>query len=390
MTGRARAEAGSRDAGAALLSEEEVLVRDSARRAARSILGATAAERDRSKAWPHAELAEMARLGFMGMLTPEAYGGSGGSFFAYCLALEEIAAADCGAATIIHVHNTALYGIARHGSEAQKQRWLPPGARGERIGAWLLTEPQAGSDTAAIRTSARRDGDAFVLEGTKQFISNGSEAGVAMVQAVTDPAAGRRGITTFIVDPATPGYEVVRLEDKLGQHTAHTAQIRLDGVRVPMENVLGEVGAGYRIGMSGLADGRVAIAAQAVGVAQAALDAAVKYAQEREAYGAPIIELQAVAFQLAEMAMGVDVARQYWRHAARLVDAGLPCFKEASIAKLYATEMAERVCSDAIQIHGGYGYLRDFPVERYYRDVRVCKIYEGTSHIQKLIISRNL
>ncbi len=390
MSGKMRTQAGSTDTGAALLSEEEALVRESARRAARRILGATAAERDRTEAWPRAELAEMAKLGFMGMLVPEAYGGSGGNFFAYCLALEEIAAADCGAGTIMHVHNTALYGIARHGTEAQKQRWLPSGARGERIGAWLLTEPQAGSDTAAIRTSARRDGDVFVIDGTKQFISNGSEAGVAMVQAVTDPAAGRGGITTFIIDPSSPGYEVARIEEKLGQRTAHVAQIRLDGLRVPAENVLGEIGGGYRIGMSGLADGRVAIAAQAVGTAQAALEAAVKYAQEREAYGRPIIELQAVAFQLAEMAMGVDVARQYWRHAARLIDAGLPCFKEASIAKLYASEMAERVCSDAIQIHGGYGYLRDFPVERYARDVRVCKIYEGTSHIQKLIISRNL
>jgi len=282
------------------------------------------------------------------------------------------------------------YTIARFGTPAQKQQFLPPAARGEKIGAWLLTEPHAGSDTAAIRTSARRDGDAFIVNGTKQFISNGSEAGTAMVVAVTDPDAGKRGVTAFILDTATPGYKVLRVESKLGQHTAHTAQIQLDNVRIPAANVLGTVGGGYALTMSGLADGRIAIAAQAVGVAQAALDAAVRYAREREAYGAPIMKLQAVGFSLAEMATQVEAARQLYRHAARLLEAGLPCNSEASMAKLFATEMAERVCSDALQVFGGYGYLQDFPVERYCRDVRVCKIYEGTSDIQKLIISRNL
>ena len=262
--------------------------------------------------------------------------------------------------------------------------------RGDKIGAFLLTEPHAGSDTAAFRTTARRDGDHFVLNGTKQFISNGSEAGTVVVVARTDPEAGKHGFTTFIVDPAMPGYSVSRVEQKLGQRTAHVAQIQLEDLRVPAEDALGEIGGGYRIVMGGLFDGRIAIAAQAVGIAQAALDAAVRYANEREAYGAPLMQLQAISFRLAEMASQVDVARQYYIHAARLAEAGQPCAKEAAIAKLFASEMAERVCSDALQVHGGYGYLQDFPVERYYRDVRVCKIYEGTSDIQKLIISRHL
>ena len=261
---------------------------------------------------------------------------------------------------------------------------------GKKIGAWLLTEPHAGSDTAALRTTARRDGDYFVVNGSKQFISNGSEAGTALILAVTDKSAGKRGITAFVVDTATPGYVVTRLEEKLGQHTAHTAQVQLDNLRIPASSVLGEIGGGYRIAMAGLADGRIAVAAQAVGVAKAAVAAAIKYAREREAYGAPIFNLQAISFRLAEMATQVEVARQYYLHAARLLEAGVPCVKEASMAKLFATEMAEQVCSDALQVHGGYGYLRDFPVERYCRDVRVTKIYEGTSDIQKVIIARNL
>ncbi len=386
--GTQQAEA-SAQTGAAFLSQEETMTRDAARRIAQEVIAPTAAERDRTSAWPHRELEALGELGFMGMLVPEAYGGTHAGFMSYCLALEEISAADCGVGTIFHVHNSALYSLALFGTEAQKRRYLPAAASGKQIGAWLLTEPHAGSDTAALRTSARRDGDVFVLNGTKQFISNGSEAGVAMALAVTDPSAGRRGFTAFVLDPKDPAYKVLRVESKLGQHTAHTAQIQLDDLRVPLDNVLGEVGGGYRVAMSLLSDGRIAIAAQAVGVAQAAVDAAVRYAHEREAYGAPIIKLQAVAFKLAEMATQVEAARQLYRHAARMLAAGLPCSKEAAMAKLFASEMAERVCSDALQVHGGYGYLNDFPVERYCRDVRVCKIYEGTSDIQKLIISRS-
>ncbi|MBN8960241.1 MAG: acyl-CoA dehydrogenase family protein [Rhizobiales bacterium] len=372
------------------LSDQQIMVRDVARGVATDTIAPTAAERDRTAAWPHAELKALASLGFMGMLPSEQYGGSNAGFLSYCLAFEEIAAADAGVGTIFHVHNTTAYTIGLHGTEAQKQKYLPPMLRGEKIGAFLLTEPQAGSDTSAFRATAHRDGDHYVLNGTKQFISNGSEAGMTIVLARTDPQAGRKGFTTFLVDPTSPGYNIARVEDKLGQRTAHIAQIQLDNLRVPAENVLGEVGGGYKIVMGGLSDGRIAIAAQAVGVAQAALDAAIRYASEREAYGKPIAALQAVSFHLAEMAAQVDVARQYYIHAARLLEAGVPCFKEAAIAKLTASEMAEKVCSDALQVHGGYGYLKDFPVERYYRDVRVCKIYEGTSDIQKQIIARSL
>ncbi|WP_109807644.1 acyl-CoA dehydrogenase family protein [Sphingosinithalassobacter portus] len=374
-----------------MLSDQQCMIRDLARKIASEVLAPTAAERDRTSAWPTDELATLAAQGFMGMTVPEEFGGSDTGFLAYCLAIEEIAAADAGISTIVHVHSLgATHIVAKHGNAEQKERLLPAMAAGEKIGAFLMTEPQAGSDTSAIRTTARRDRDDFVLNGTKQFISNGSEAGLAIVFARTNPDAGKRGFTTFLVEPPAEGYVVSRIEDKLGQHTAHVAQIQLDELRVPMANVLGEVDGGYGIAMSGLSDGRISIAAQSVGIARAALDAAVHYAREREVAGKPIIEQQAIAFTLAEMAAQVDVARQYYIHAARLHEAGLPCAKEASIAKLFASEMAEKVCSEALQIHGGYGYLSDFPVERYYRDARVCTIYEGTSHIQKLIISRNL
>ncbi|MEJ2410593.1 MAG: acyl-CoA dehydrogenase family protein [Novosphingobium sp.] len=372
-------------------SDQQCMIRDSARKIARDVLTPTAAERDRTSAWPTDELRMLAAQGFMGMAVPEEFGGSETGFLAYCLAIEELSAADAGVGTIVHVHSLgAAHIIAKHGSAEQKKRLLPAMATGEKIGAFLMSEPQAGSDTSAMRTTARRDGDDFVINGTKQFISNGGEAGVAIVFARTNPDAGKRGFTTFLVEPPAEGYVVSRVEDKLGQRTAHVSQIQLDELRVPKENVLGTVDGGYAIAMSGLSDGRISIAAQSVGIATAALEAAVQYAREREVAGKPIMELQGVGFDLAEMAAQVDVARQYYIHAARLLEAGLPCSKEASIAKLFASEMAEKVCSEALQIHGGYGYLTDFPVERYYRDVRVCKIYEGTSHIQKLIIARSL
>lgn len=371
-------------------TEEQTLIRETARRVASEIVGPTAAQRDSESAWPRDELKALAELGFLGMLIPEQYGGTGAGVLDFCLAQHEISKVDAGLATIVHVHNFTALCIAEHGTDEQKQRYLPAMAAGKSIGAFLLTEPHAGSDTAALRTSARRDGDHFVLNGTKQFISNGSEAGVGVVFAITDKAAGKRGASTFLIDPSAPGYHVTRVESKLGQHTAHTAQIALEDYRVPAANLLGAQGDGYRTVMGGLCDGRIGIAFIAAGVARAALDAAVKYAREREAYGAPLIALQGVAFDLADMAAQVDVAWQYCLHAARLRDAGVDCIKEASIAKLFASEIAEKVCSDALQIHGGYGYLTDFPVERYLRDVRITKIYEGTSHIQKLIISRHL
>jgi alkylation response protein AidB-like acyl-CoA dehydrogenase len=378
------------DSNRSFLTEQQTLIRDTARRVANEIIAPTAAERDLQSAWPRSELKALAELGFLGMLIPEQYGGSGAGILDFCIAQHEFAAVDAGLATIVHVHNFTALTIVEHGTEAQKQRYLPIMARGESIGAFLLTEPHAGSDTAALRASARRDGDHYVLNGTKQFISNGSEAGVGIAFAITDKAAGKRGASTFIIDPKAPGYSVTRIESKLGQHTALTAQIALEDYRVPAENLLGLEGNGYRTVMGGVSDGRIGIAFISAGVARGALDAAVKYAREREAYGGPLTKLQAVAFDLADMAAQVDVAWQYCLHAARLRDAGFDCIKEASIAKLFASEIAEKVCSDALQIHGGYGYLTDFPVERYLRDVRICKIYEGTSHIQKLIISRNL
>jgi alkylation response protein AidB-like acyl-CoA dehydrogenase len=373
------------------LSDQQRMIRDTARKLGRDVLAPTAAERDRTSAWPTQELKVLGAQGFMGMTVPEEYGGSGAGFLAYCLAIEELSAADGGVGTIVHVHNLgAAHVIARNGTAEQKQRLLPALASGEKIGAFLITEPQAGSETSALRTSARRDGDDFVINGTKQFISNGSKAGVAIIVARTNESAGKRGFTTFLVEPPAKGYIVSRVEDKLGQRTAHTAQIQLDDLRIPQENILGMIDGGYGIMMSGLSDGRIAVAAQAVGIAQAALEAAIRYSRERQVAGKPIMDLQGISFALADMAAQVDVARQYYIHAARLLEAGLPCAKEAAIAKLFASEMAEKVCSEALQVHGGYGYLRDFPVERYCRDVRVCKIYEGTSNIQKLIIARNL
>lgn len=374
----------------ALLSEQEIIIRESARRVATEVVASTAAERDRSGAWPHDEIKAVAAVGFMGMHAPEAYGGSGLSFVEYCLAIEEFAAADGGFATMMHVHNSAAHVLRTFGTEAQMARYLPGLASGERIAAFLLSEPHAGSDTAALRTTAKRDGDFYVVNGSKQWISNGSEAGFAFVVAATGEPGTRNRFSLMIVDPEDPGYQCLRIERKLGQHTAHTAQIQLDNMRVPVANLIGEEGRGYGKALSLLSDGRIAIAALAIGIARAALEAAIRYAKDREAYGKPLTELQAVSFDLAEMTMQVEVAHQYMLYAARLTDAGLPTSKEAAVAKLYASEMAEKVCSAALQVHGGYGYVNDFPVERYYRDVRVTKIYEGTSHIQKLIIARNI
>ena len=374
----------------ALLSEQEIIIRESARRVATEVVASTAAERDRSGAWPHDEIKAVAAVGFMGMHAPEAYGGSGLSFVEYCLAIEEFAAADGGFATMMHVHNSAAHVLRTFGTEAQMARYLPGLASGERIAAFLLSEPHAGSDTAALRTTAKRDGDFYVVNGSKQWISNGSEAGFALLVAATSEPGTRNRFSLMIVDPKDPGYQCLRIERKLGQHTAHTAQIQLDNMRVPVANLIGEEGRGYGKALSLLSDGRIAIAALAIGIARAALEAAIRYAKDREAYGKPLTELQAVSFDLAEMTMQVEVAHQYMLYAARLTDAGLPTGKEAAVAKLYASEMAEKVCSAALQVHGGYGYVNDFPVERYYRDVRVTKIYEGTSHIQKLIIARNI
>jgi alkylation response protein AidB-like acyl-CoA dehydrogenase len=312
-------------------------------------------------------------------------------YLSLAVAIEEIAAGDGSTSTIVSVQNSVVCGpIAAFGTDAQKEQYLRPLARGDWLGCFCLTEPQAGSDAATIATRADKRGNGYVLNGIKQFITSGKNADVAIVFAVTDKTAAKKGISAFIVDTKTPGYIVARVEDKLGQRASDTAQIVFDNCDVPAANLLGPEGDGYRIALANLEAGRIGIAAQAVGMARAAFDAALAYARERKSFGKPIVEHQAISFRLADMAVEIEAARQLIWHAAALRDAGEPCLKEASMAKLFASEIAERVCSAALQIHGGYGYVTDFPVERIYRDVRVCQIYEGTSEIQRLVIGRAL
>ncbi len=374
-----------------LLDDNQAMIEEMARRFAREKLAPHAAERDRTAEFPAETLAEMGALGFMGMLVPEDHGGSYTDHLSYAVALEEIAAGDGAVSTIMSVHNSVgCVPILRFGSDAQKAQYLTRMASGGWLGAFCLTEPQAGSDASALKTRARRTNSGWVLGGVKQFITSGQNADVAIVFAVTDPEAGKKGISAFIVPTDTPGYRVASLEKKMGQRLSDTAQIAFDAMELPAGALLGEEGQGYRIALSNLEGGRIGIASQSVGMARAALEAATAYAQDRHSMGRALVDHQAVAFRLAEMATQVEAARHLVRHAAALKDAGRPALKEASMAKLFASEMAERVCSAAIQVFGGYGYTADFPVERIYRDVRVCQIYEGTSDIQKLVIARAL
>ena len=374
-----------------ILTEEQIRIRDVARDFAKERLAPFAAEWDKARAFPADALREMGALGFLGMLLPEAYGGADTGYVAFTLALEEIAAGDGACSTIMSVQNSvASMPILKFGTEAQKQRFLPKLASGEWIGGFALSEPQAGSDASHLKARARRDGDDYIFSGTKQFITSGKNGRLVIAFAVTDPAAEKKGITAFIVPTDTPGYEVVRVEEKLGQHASDTCQIVFNDMRLPVELRLGEEGEGYRIALSNLEGGRIGIAAQSIGMARAAFEAARDYARERATFGKPLIDHQAIAFRLADMATHIAVARQMVLHAAALREAGRPCLTEASMAKLFASEMAEKVCSAAIQIHGGYGYLKDFPVERIYRDVRVCQIYEGTSEVQRMVIARTL
>ncbi len=374
-----------------LLTQEQEMIRDSLRAFAQERLAPFAAEWDRNHTFPREALRELAELGALGMVVPEQWGGAGMDYVSLVLALEEIAAGDGATSTIVSVQNSLACGIPnRYGNDAQKDEWLKPLARGEKLGCFCLTEPHVGSDASALKTTATRDGDSWVINGVKQFITTGREADVAIVFAVTDKAAGKKGISCFLVPTNTPGYIVARIEEKMGQKASDTAQILFENCRVPAGALLGAEGEGYKIALSNLEAGRIGIAAQCLGMARAALEAAVKYAHERETFGKPIFEHQAVNFRLADMATQLEAARQLVWHAATLKDAGRPCLKEASMAKLFASEMAEKVCSDAIQVHGGYGYVTDFPVERIYRDVRVCQIYEGASDIQRLVIGRSL
>ncbi len=372
-------------------TDEQLMIRDMARQFATDKLAPNAADWDQKSEFPTNAIKEMGELGLMGMVVPEAFEGAEADNISYAMALEEIAAGDGACSTIMSVHNSvACLPIYRFGNDWQKNKWLPKLATGQMLGAFCLTEPQAGSDASALTTTATRDGDVFRLNGVKQFITSGKNADIAIVFAVTDSAAGKKGISAFIVPTDSAGYEVASTERKMGQRASDTCQIIFNDCEIPDTHLLGDEGQGYRIALGNLEGGRIGIAAQSTGMARSAYEHALAYSQERVAFGQPIFSQQAVAFKLADMATRIDAARLLVHRAAGLRDAGEACLTEASMAKLFASEMAEQVCSDAIQIHGGYGYLADFPVERIARDVRVCQIYEGTSDIQRLVISRSL
>ncbi|HKS88614.1 MAG TPA: acyl-CoA dehydrogenase family protein, partial [Stellaceae bacterium] len=369
---------------------EQKLLRDTAREFARNELVPHAAEWDREARFPKDALAELGRLGFLGMLVPLEWGGAGADHVGYAVAVEEIAAGDGATSTIMAVNALCCGIVVQYGSEEQKRRFLAPMAKGDMLAAFCLTEPQAGSDAAALKTRARRHGNRWVLSGTKQFITSGSTAKVAIVFAVTDPAAARKGITAFLVPTETKGYQVARLEKKLGQRASDTAQLVFEDLELTPDLMLGAEGEGYKIALANLEGGRIGIAAQAVGMARAAYEAALAYAQQRESFGQKLFAHQAVAFRLADMATQLAAAHGLVLDAAERRDAGEPALMAAAMAKLFASEMAEKVASDAVQIHGGYGYVEGFPVERIWRDVRVCQIYEGASDIQRLLIAREI
>ena len=374
-----------------LLTEDQEQIRDAVRAFAQAELWPNAARWDQQRHFPQEAHRGLAALGAYGICVPEELGGANLDYLTLALVLEEIAAGDGGTSTAISVTNCPVNAILmRYGNPAQQKQWLTPLAQGDMLGVFCLTEPHVGSDASALKTSARKDGDGYVLNGVKQFITSGQNGSLAIVIAVTDKGAGKKGMSAFIVPTATPGYQVARLEDKLGQHSSDTAQINFDNCRIPAENLIGAEGEGYRIALSALEGGRIGIAAQSIGMARSALEFAIDYAKQRESFGQSLFSHQAVGFRLADCATQLEAARQLTWHAAALRDAGRPCLKEAAMAKLFASEAAEFICSAAIQTLGGYGYVKDFPLERIYRDVRVCQIYEGTSDIQKIIIQRAL
>lgn len=374
-----------------LLTEDHRAVQDAVRTYVQEQIAPKAAAWDRESHFPKAELRGLADLGCYGVAVPPQWDGAGLDYLALAIILEEVGAGDGATSTVVSVNNCPVCSILMaFGNDEQKERFLKPLARGDMLGAFCLTEPHVGSEAGGLKTTAVRDGDQYVLNGVKQFITSGKNGDVAIVMAVTDKGAGKKGISAFIVPTDTPGYVVASIEHKMGQRASDTAQIRFDDCRVPAENLLADEGMGLKIALSGLEGGRIGIASQAVGMARAAFDAALVYSKDRSSFGQPIFQHQAIQFKLAEMATQIEAARQLIWHAASLKDAGQPCLKEAAMAKLFASEMAERVCSQAIQVFGGYGYVNDFPVERIYRDVRVCQIYEGTSEVQKILIGRAL
>jgi butyryl-CoA dehydrogenase len=374
-----------------LLTQDQEMIRDAVRAFAKEELWPNAAKWDRERAFPREAHVGLAQLGAYGICVPEEFGGAGLDYLTLALVLEEIAAGDGGTSTAISVTNCPVNAILmRYGSDAQKKKWLTRLAQGELLGVFCLTEPHVGSDASGLKSTAKREGDSYVINGVKQFITSGKNGHLAVVIAVTDKGGGKRGMSAFLVPTDTPGYIVSRLEEKIGQHSSDTAQITFENCRISAENLVGEEGEGYRIALSALEGGRIGIAAQSVGMARSALDVAIDYAKQRESFGTAIFNHQAVSFRLAECATKLEAARQLIWHAASLRDAGKPCLKEAAMAKLFASEAAEHICSAAIQTLGGYGYVNDFPVERIWRDVRVCQIYEGTSDVQKIIIARAL
>ena len=374
-----------------ILNDDQEQVRDAVRAFAQAELWPHAARWDKEHYFPKEVHKGLAALGAYGICVPEEFGGANLDYVTLALVLEEIAAGDGGTSTAISVTNCPVNAILmRYGNAAQKKQWLVPLAQGDMLGAFCLTEPHTGSDASSLRTTAVKDGDGYVLNGVKQFITSGQNGQVAIVIAVTDKGAGKKGMSAFIVPTDAPGYSASRLEDKLGQHSSDTAQVNFDNCRIPVENLIGAEGEGYKIALGGLEGGRIGIAAQSVGMARSAFEVALSYAKDRQSFGTAIFNHQAVGFRLADCATQLEAARQLIWHAASLRDAGRPCLKEAAMAKLFASEMAEKVCSIAIQTLGGYGYVTDFPVERIYRDVRVCQIYEGTSDVQKIIIQRAL
>ena len=374
-----------------LLTQDQEMVRDAVRAFAVEQLWPHAPRWDKEHHFPKQAHQGLAELGAYGICVPEEHGGANFDYVTLALVLEEIAAGDGGTSTAISVTNCPVNAILMaYGNAQQKKDWLTPLAQGRLLGGFALTEPHVGSDASALRTTAVRDKDGYLLNGVKQFITSGKNGQVVIVIAVTDKGAGKKGMSAFLVPTDAPGYQVARLEDKLGQHSSDTAQINLENCRIPVENRIGAEGEGYRIALGGLEGGRIGIAAQSVGMARSAFDVALDYAKQRESFGQPIFSHQAVGFRLAECATQIEAARQLIWHAASLRDAGRPCLKEAAMAKLFASEMAEQVCSAAIQTLGGYGYVGDFPLERIYRDVRVCQIYEGTSDVQKILIQRAL
>jgi alkylation response protein AidB-like acyl-CoA dehydrogenase len=374
-----------------LLNADQEMIRDAVRAFSQEQLWPHAAQWDKQHHFPKEAHRGLAQLGAYGICVPEEWGGADLDYLSLAVVLEEIAAGDGGTSTAISVTNCPVNAILlRYGNVQQKKQWLTPLAQGELLGAFCLTEPHVGSDASALRTTAVKEGDSYVINGVKQFITSGKNGDVAIVIAVTDKGAGKKGMGAFIVPTHTPGYVVDRIEDKLGQHSSDTAQIHFDNCRIPAENLIGAEGEGYKIALGGLEGGRIGIAAQSIGMARSALDVAIAYAKQRESFGTAIFNHQAVGFRLAECATQLEAARQLIWHAAALRDAERPCLKEAAMAKLFASEVAEKICTVAIQTLGGYGYVSDFPVERIYRDVRVCQIYEGTSDVQKIIIQRAL